>query len=154
MTRVDDLKSSKFLTKNDVEPAKWFTITKVEEMDVSMESQPQRMKMCLCFRETEKPLVLNVTNGRRIKTYYAKGEEEIEKWIGVKVKLWNDPEVEFAGELTGGIRVVIPQQQVENEPHPDITEDTNTYEEAKAAQESKFCGDCGKPKGECDCIPF
>jgi len=154
MTRVDDLKTSKFLTKTDVEPFKWFTIIKAEVMDVSMEGQPRKEKMCLCFRETEKPLVLNVTNGRRIKTYYAKGEEEIEKWVGVKVKLWNDPEVEFAGELTGGIRVSIPQQQAENEPHPDITEDTINHEKASAVRESKFCGDCGKPKGECNCIPF
>ena len=123
-------------------------------MNVAMEGQAPRMKMCLHFRETEKPLVLNITNGRRIKTYYVKDPKlvDIEAWYGIKIKLWNDPEVEFGGELTGGIRVVIPLQTNSGDvPNPDY--DGAPEPDSSIAEPLPYCPHCGNLHKECSCSP-
>lgn len=114
MPNVNDLKSSKFLTKNDVEPAVMVTIKSYEEMNVAMENQAPENKWVLRFRELEKPLVLNMTNGQLIAAIT--GSEEFDHWIGKKVVLYNDKAVMFAGRLTGGIRVKASQG---GQPNPD-----------------------------------
>ena len=110
MPSVNDLKDSKFLTKEDADPAIAVTITGWREMDVSMESQPTRMKYVLDFKEVPKPLVLNNTNGQRIALIT--GKDEFDEWIGFKITLFNDKMVEFAGKIVGGIRVHVPQQDL------------------------------------------
>ena len=102
MPNIKDLKNSKFLTKNDCEPAILVTIKGCEEMDVSLESDPTDMKWCLAFEEQEKPMVLNITNGQIIAAIT--GQDETDEWIGQKIVLYNDPNVTYAGKLTGGIR--------------------------------------------------
>ena len=72
-------------------------------MDVSLESQAPEMKWCLKFKEFEKPLVLNSTNGQLIEAIL--GSDDSDDWIGKTIVLWNDPTVGFAGKITGGIRV-------------------------------------------------
>lgn len=104
---VNDLKSSKFLTKHDVEPDVLVTIKSYAEMDVSMESQAPEMKWTLQFNELDKPLVLNITNGKLIAAIV--GSDEACDWVGKKVILYNDKTIMFAGQLTGGIRVKAPR---------------------------------------------
>ena len=103
MPNVNDLKSSKFLTKNDVEPDVLVTIKSYEQMNVAMESQAPEEKWCLYFKELDKPLVLNMTNGMLVAAIT--GSEDFKDWIGKQVMLYNDKTVMFAGKLTGGIRV-------------------------------------------------
>lgn len=125
MPNVNDLKSSKFLTKNDVEPDVLVTIKSYEEMNVAMESQAPEMKWTLRFEELDKPLVLNSTNGQLIEAITGSGE--FNDWIGTKVVLWNDKTVGFAGKITGGIRVRAIRHQTEpdapepqgGQPNPD-----------------------------------
>lgn len=103
MPTVNDLKSSKFLTKHDVEPAVVVTIQSYEEVNVALESQAEELKWTLSFKELDKPLVLNLTNGQLIEMIT--GTEDFEGWIGQKVELYNDKTVSFAGKITGGIRI-------------------------------------------------
>lgn len=103
MPTVNDLKSSKFLTKHDVEPPVVVTIISYEEMNVALESQVPEMKYTLHFKELDKPLVLNLTNGMLIAAIT--GSEDLDHWIGKQIVLWNDKTVSFAGKITGGIRV-------------------------------------------------
>lgn len=103
MPNVNDLKSSKFLTKYDVEPAVLVTIKSYEEMNVAMESQAPEMKWAIHFHELDKPLVLNMTNGMLISAII--GSEDLDKAIGTKIVLYNDKTVMFGGKMTGGIRV-------------------------------------------------
>ena len=110
MPSVNDLKDSKFLTKEDADPAIAVTITGWREMDVSMESQPTKLKYVLDFREVEKPLVPNNTNGQRIALLSDK--DEFDDWIGFQITLFNDKMVEFGGKIVGGIRVHVPQQDL------------------------------------------
>ena len=103
MPNVNDLKNSKYLAKEDVMPDKIVTIESYEEMDVSMDDKPADMKWTLKFKEFDKPMVLNKTNGMLIAQIT--GSIDFDDWIGKKVVLWNDTSVMFAGEFTGGIRV-------------------------------------------------
>jgi hypothetical protein len=121
MPTVDDLKSSKFLTKNDVEPPIRVTIDRYKEQNVAMENQPEEMKYTLYFKEVPKPLVLNITNGKLIQIVTGSGD--LNDWVGKQIVLYNDPTVSFAGELTGGIRVQVPQPQVPEVTNPDYVGD-------------------------------
>ena len=105
MASVNDLKSSKFLKKEDVGQGSLVTISKVHQINVAKEGAPEEMKWCLEFNEYDKPMVLNSTNGQIIGQITGI-EDEIEVgWIGKEIVLYDDPSVSFGGKLTGGIRV-------------------------------------------------
>jgi hypothetical protein len=111
MASVNDLKSSKFLKKEDVGEGALVTIRKVTQENVAKEGAPEELKWCLHFDEFDKPLVLNSTNGQIIGKVTGI-EDEIEVgWVGKKIVLYDDPNVSFAGKITGGIRVRAPKTQ-------------------------------------------
>jgi hypothetical protein len=108
MPNINDLKQSKFLKKEDVTPPILVTIRGFDQMNVSGEGAPPEEKWVLHFNETEKPLVLNPTNGQLIARIT--GSEDFEGWIGKRIVLFNDPNVSYAGKLTGGVRARAPKQ--------------------------------------------
>ena len=103
MPTVNDLKDSRFLKKEDVEPDVLVTIKGYEKTNVALESQAPEEKWTLSFRELDKPLVLNSTNGQLIQAIAGSGD--FDDWIGKQIVLYNDKTVSFAGKITGGIRV-------------------------------------------------
>jgi len=109
MPNISVLKSSKFLTKEDVTPPVLATIQSVHQMNVAKEGAPEELKWVVEFEESEKPMVLNSTNGQLIALIT--GYDETDNWKGSKVVLYNDPAVSFAGKITGGIRVRAPKNQ-------------------------------------------
>jgi hypothetical protein len=105
MASINDIKSSKFLKKEDVGEGVLVTIKSLEQENVAKEGAEPEMKFVLHFNEFEKPLVLNSTNAQIIAKITG-AEDEIEvKWIGKSIVLYNDPNISFQGKLTGGIRV-------------------------------------------------
>ena len=116
MPNVNDLKTSKFLKKEDVDPPVLVTIKSYEEMNVAMESQQPEMKWCLTFHELDKPLVLNQTNGQLISVVAKSGD--FDDWLEKKIVLYDDKTVMFAGKVTGGIRVRAPKGQAVEEDIP------------------------------------
>lgn len=109
MPNISVLKSSKFLTKEDVTPPVLGTIESVHQMNVAKEGAPEELKWVVVFEESEKPMVLNSTNGQLIAQIT--GSDETDNWPGHKVVLYNDPAVSFGGKITGGIRVRAPKGQ-------------------------------------------
>ncbi len=107
MAKLNDIKDSNYLTKDDCEPAIKVTVSCCVEEDVSMANQPAKMKYVVYFKEHEKGMVLNLTNFQRIVSLC--GKEDTDDWAGVQVQLFNDPTVDFGGKLVGGIRVWVPQ---------------------------------------------
>ena len=103
MPNVNDLKTSKFLKKEDVTPPVRVTVKSYENVNVAMESQAPEMKWAIHFNELDKPLILNQTNGTLLQMITGSGE--FDDWIGKTVELFNDQSIMFAGKLTGGIRV-------------------------------------------------
>lgn len=115
-----DLKTSKFLKKEDVGKGVLVTIHTVTRENVAMEGAEAEYRHAVHFNEFEKPMILNSTNGQII-AKIAGVEENIEQaWRGTKIVLYNDPNVSFGGRLVGGIRVrapkpgsVVPETQIE-----------------------------------------
>ncbi len=99
---INDLKDSKYLKKADVEPPILVTIARITQENLAQQGQEPEMKYVLHFAEDLKPMVLNSTNGQLIAM--ALGSEETDDWNGKQIVLYNDPNVSFAGKLTGGIR--------------------------------------------------
>lgn len=106
---ISELGESKFLTKEECDPPIRVTITGIKRENLAKENEPQKMKFVLTFLEC-KPLVLNKTNGGRIA--HVLGSDESDDWINKQIDLWNDPSVEFGGQLIGGVRVLVPQPTV------------------------------------------
>ncbi len=132
MPTVNDLGQSKYLTKNDVEPDVLVTIVSYGRVDLSQDKEPAKIRYALNFKELDKPLVLNKTNGNRIAK--VTGSEDFDDWIGKQIVLFNDEMVEFGGKLVGGIRVRMPrkanplpspaqQQQYDDADGPSPTDD-------------------------------
>jgi len=110
---ISELKNSKFLKKEDCDPPVLATITGVEETNVAQESEDPDYRWVIHFKELEKPMVLNTTNGQMIAsitgTLNDTSDDQSDRWIGQKVVLYNDPNVMFKGKITGGIRVRAPK---------------------------------------------
>ncbi|MFA5381939.1 MAG: hypothetical protein WC356_02150 [Candidatus Micrarchaeia archaeon] len=113
---VNDLKKSKFLTKNDVEPAILVTIESCEEVNVAKEGAEPEYRWAMHFKDMDKPLILNSTNGQIIAAIT--GSNEDSGWIGKKIVLYNEPTISFGGKITGGIRVRAPRNVVPAKPTP------------------------------------
>jgi hypothetical protein len=107
MPRTSEMLPSKYLKKEDVGEGVLVTINRIEQSNVAKEGADPEMKWTVGFSELDKPLVLNSTNIHAIELI-AKSDNT-DDWNGVKVVLYNDPNVSFAGKITGGIRVRAPR---------------------------------------------
>ena len=99
---INEIKQSKFLKKEDCEPAILVTIRGIEQENVALESQPEDLKYVIFFKELEKGMVLHSTNAQLIAK--ALGSDETDDWTNKKIVLFNDPSVSYVGKVTGGIR--------------------------------------------------
>ena len=105
-----------------LDEVKTVTITSHKIEQVQNESGKSR-KGVLRFQEAVKPLILNVTNSKTIAKLYGR---DADGWIGKRIALYFDPNVQFGRELVGGVRVKAPKE---------------------AAAESPSCKDCGQAIG-------
>lgn len=103
MPSVHDLKNSKYLTQHDVEPAVVVTFQAYKEINVAKEGETPDPKYVFKFKEFEKPLVMNFTNGSIVESVL--GSADFDQWMGKQVVLYRDPTVGFGGKITGGIRI-------------------------------------------------
>jgi hypothetical protein len=109
MPHISALKESKFLTKEDCGRGILVTIRDCQHLNVAKDGTVAVMKWCLLFNESVKPLVLNMTNAQLIAGIC--GSENTEDWTGHKIVLYHEPNVEFGGDIIGGIRVRAPRNQ-------------------------------------------
>ena len=95
--------TSKYLAKEDVgKDGKNLTISSFSREMVGTGSDADE-RAVIQFKEDVKPMVLNKTNKNRIKHYLqATTSEEV---IGKTVNVYNDPDIEFGGEIVGGLRI-------------------------------------------------
>lgn len=103
MPRVHEMKTSKFLKREDVGEGMVCLIVGVSQENVAKEGAEPELKWCLHFANIDKPLVLNTTNMTLIAKFL--GSDNTDDWMGKKIMLYDDPAVSFGGKLTGGIRV-------------------------------------------------
>ena len=80
------------------------------------------------FKEDIKPLVLNATNSKIMKSF-ANGSAFVEDWKNIPVRLYIDASVKMKGDIVGGVRInpvpVMPKQE--------LLPDTKNWQNAIAA---------------------
>lgn len=103
MARVGDMIESKYLKQTDVDNEVLVTIQKVGRANVAREGDEPEHKWLVRFEELPKPMVLNSTNIKRLAK--ACNSDDTDKWIGQKVVLYVDHDVEYAGNVVGGLRI-------------------------------------------------
>lgn len=101
--KTSDMIQSKYLKKEDFETPQILTIKDVSLEEVGKEGDT---RWVMHFREQSKGVVLNVTKIRKLEANYG---NDSDMWMGKKVKLYHDPDVMFAGKVTGGIGMVLPK---------------------------------------------
>ena len=78
------------------------TVLTIDQVTVE-EMRDGKEKMCISWMQTEfKPFLLNKTNIKRLQAQFG---DDTDKWLGHQITLYNDPDVEFMGEVVGGLRV-------------------------------------------------
>ena len=109
--KLDDMVTSDYLKQADVTPPIRVTIKSEEEKNMAKDGQPAQIKCVLGFEETDKKLVCNITNFKLIRRNTGKNDSK--DWIGEQIDLWFNPDIEYGGDIVGGIRVLTPQPQVQ-----------------------------------------
>lgn len=79
-----------------------FTIKKVLRETTSVAGKNGTFNIAY-FHENIKPLVLNSTNVKIVKSFT--NSIHLEDWLDIPVELYIDPSVKMAGIVTGGVRV-------------------------------------------------
>lgn len=123
MPSVHDLKESRFITQHDVEPPVLVTIKSFEEINVAKPGAEEEYRWCIWFKEFDKPMTLNSTNGQILALII--GSEELNDGIGQNIVLYRDPNISFGNKLVGGIRIRAPKKGFKApEPPPQTVEET------------------------------
>jgi hypothetical protein len=102
MANIKDMVSSKYLKIADVPDPVIVTVTGVKQVNIAKEDEQPEYKWVIGFAEFDKPMVLNSTNLHVAAKVL--GSDETDDWKGKEIILFNDPNVSFKGEITGGLR--------------------------------------------------
>jgi hypothetical protein len=100
MPKVSEMIVSKFLKKEDIEDDVVVTCKRVALEDMPGDAGERRW--VLYFKELSKGLVLNTTSIRVAEKTFGPDSDD---WIGQKVTLYVDPNVQFKGQIVGGLRI-------------------------------------------------
>ena len=103
MAKIGEMIESKYLKQSDVADDTVVTVEKVGKANVAREGDDPEYKWLVRFAEFKKPMVLNSTNIKRLAK--ACQSEDTDDWTGKQVILYVDPDVEFAGNVVGGLRI-------------------------------------------------
>lgn len=103
MAKIGEMIESKYLKQSDVDADVIVTVQKVGKANVAPKGEEPEFKWLIRFNEFEKPMVLNSTNIKRLAK--ACQSDDTDEWIGKQVVLYVDPDVEFAGNVVGGLRI-------------------------------------------------
>ncbi len=93
---------SKFLKASDFDDVDTPCTIKRVVMEQAGQGNEDPEKPVIYFREFEKGLICNKTNSNIIAKLYG---DETDQWIGQKVVLWVNHDVQFKGEMVSAIRV-------------------------------------------------
>ena len=102
MARVNEMMESRYLKQADVDNDTPVTIAKVGKANVAKKDEEPEFKWLIKFAEFDKPMVLNSTNIKRLARAHG---DESDDWIGKKMVIYVDPDVEFGGNVVGGLRL-------------------------------------------------
>ncbi len=102
MAKLGEMIESRYLKQSDVHDETVVTIEKIGKANVAPKGEEQELKWLIRFEEFSKPMVLNNTNIKRLAKACG---DDTDEWVGKQVILYVDPDVEFGGNVVGGLRV-------------------------------------------------
>ena len=100
--KINDMIESKYLKQSDVPDPVLVTFHSLKKVNVARDDEDPDYRWTATFAEFKKPMVLNVTNLKR--TAKALGDDT-EDWMGKTMELYTDPDIEFGGNIVGGLRL-------------------------------------------------
>lgn len=110
MAKIGEMIEGKYLKQSDVDDEAIVTVQKVGKANVAREGDEPEYKWLIRFEEFQKPMVLNSTNIKRLAK--ACDSDDTDDWLGKQVCLYVDHDVEFGGNIVGGLRIrAIKKQQ-------------------------------------------
>jgi len=101
--KTTELVSSKYLKKEDFPQPAILTVAQIKKENVAIANQEPKYRGVMYFQEMEKGLVLNTTNLKRATKFF--GSDDTDDWEGKKICVYNDENVEFGGDIVGGLRL-------------------------------------------------
>ena len=103
VAKIGEMIESKYLKQSDVHEDTVVTVQKVGRNNVAREGDEPEYKWMVRFNEFPKPMVLNSTNIKRLAK--ACNSDDTDDWIGKQAVLYVDPDIEFGGNVVGGLRI-------------------------------------------------
>jgi hypothetical protein len=108
-----------------------FTIKEVkQEFNVSVAGKKGDFNIAY-FNESIKPLVLNATNSKIVKSFAPNKSPYVQDWKNIPVELFIDYSVKMKGDVVGGVRISPVQPKLQPKAKPFFTE--ANFEKAKNA---------------------
>ncbi len=102
MAKIGEMLESKYLRQSDIQDEQTVTIQATKKANVAKEGDEPQYKWLVKFEELSKPLVLNATNIKRMAKSCG---DDTDDWPGKQVVIYVDPDVEYAGNIVGGLRI-------------------------------------------------
>jgi hypothetical protein len=100
--KLNDMIESTYLKQEDVDGEKLVTVASMKKVNIARDDEDARYKWTIKFEEFAKPMAMNVTNLKRMFRFLG---DDSDNWIGGKVIVYADPDVEYKGETVGGLRI-------------------------------------------------
>ncbi len=100
--KIGDMVESKYLKQSDVPDPVIVTFQSLKKVNVARDDEDPDYRWSAKFSEFAKPMILNVTNIKR--SAKALGDDT-EDWMGKQIELYCDPDIEFGGNIVGGLRL-------------------------------------------------
>ena len=110
MPDISQMTESKYLKQSDVDGDVTVTVVGVKKQNVARDGDEPEYKWLIKYEEFAKPMVLNATNLKRLAK--SCGSTNTDDWKGKHAVLYVDPDIEFGGNVVGGLRVKpMPKQE-------------------------------------------
>jgi hypothetical protein len=103
MAHVNEMIESKYLKQADFPDPLIVTIKAVRRLNIAKEGDTPEYKWAIKYAEFDKPMLLNSTNIKALEK--ACGSGDTDEWTGKEVIVYNDENVSFGGQVTGGLRI-------------------------------------------------
>lgn len=104
-----------------------FTIREVkQELDVAVAGRKGNFNIAY-FKEPIKPLVLNATNSKVVKSFAKDKSPFVEDWKNIVVELYIDSSVKMKGDIVGGVRIKPNQPSLSK---PELKKDSEEWNKA------------------------
>ena len=100
--KIGEMIDSKYLRQGDVDEETPVTVQGIKKVNVARDDEDPEYRWTVKFNEFAKPMVLNVTNLKRLAKALG---DDTDGWIGNQVILYVDPDIEFGGNVVGGLRI-------------------------------------------------